>query len=213
MATSTRDTTRTEPLAVGLLAAVLGAALIVTAVPLAMPAWQFAQSEPRYLDVVKGKPAGMLELDALTRSLRASSSRADLSRAAFVQMVAAQQLGLKSFRALSRLMSARRDLRLGLAAAPSDAYAWTRLAVAELELGKLREAAAALAMALQLAPSERGLTALHFDLGVVLWGQLDERAKLSIAQRLRWAAHVPELAHVVAGNSAMALKSKMNSSR
>ena len=209
MAKSTRDTTRTDTLAVGLFLAVIGAALIVYAVPLALPAWRFAQSEPRYLDFVKGKPAGMLELDALTRSLRASSSRADLNRAAFVQMVAAQQLGLKSFRALSRLMSARRDLRLGLAAAPSDAYAWTRLAVAELELGKPRDAAAALAMALQLAPSERGLTALHFDLGVVLWGQLDSRAKRSMAQRLKWAAQVPELAQAVQGNSAQALKDKV----
>ena len=35
---------------------------------------------------------------------------------------------MKSFRALTRLTSARRDLRLGLLAAPSDAYAWSRLA-------------------------------------------------------------------------------------
>jgi Tfp pilus assembly protein PilF len=195
----------------GVLIAAFASALVVYGARYLVPAWQFAKSEPRYIEIVKGRPAAMVELDALTQSLRATHNRADLSRAAFVQMLTAQQLGLKSFRALTRLTSARRDLRLGLGAAPSDAYAWTRLAVAESELGNSRAAGAALSMALELAPSERGLSALHFDLGVVLWGQLDRRARQSLAQRLKWAAQVPELAQVMAGNSAMALKNKLNS--
>ncbi len=209
MAQNTRDTTRIDTLVIGVLMAVFAALLIVYAVQFVQPAWHFAQSEPRYLDVMKGKPAGVVELDALTRALRASPSPSDLNRAAFVQMITAQNLGLKSFRALTRLTSARRDLRLGLSSAPSDAYAWSRLAVAELELGNPRDAGAALSMALQLAPSERGLTQMHFDLAVVLWPQLDSRARRSIAQRLKWAAQVPELARAVTGNSALALQDKV----
>jgi hypothetical protein len=48
---------------------------------------------------------------------------------------------------------------------------------------------------------------------VVLWDRLDGAAKRSIIQRLKWAEQVPELARVVAGNSAMALKKKRASNR
>lgn len=209
-ATSTRDTTRIDSIIIGTMTATLAAAMIVYAVQYAKPAWDYAQAEPRYTEAVKGKIPGVVELDALTRSLRSSASKADLSRAAFVQMLTAQQLGLKSFRALTRLTSARRDLRLGLAAAPSDAYAWSRLAVAELELSNPGAAAGALSMAMELAPSDRVLTPMHFDLGVVLWSQLDRNARASLAQRLKWAEHVPELNQTVRGNSAMALKAKLS---
>jgi tetratricopeptide (TPR) repeat protein len=204
-----RDTTPSETLIAGVLAAALGGALIVYAALYGEAAWKFAHAEPRYADVARGRLGSIVELDALTQALRASPSRADLSRAAFVQMVAAQRVGLSSLRAISRLSAARRDLRLGVRALPSDAYAWTRLAVVEQRFGHKAAAAAALAMALQIAPAERNLTALHFDLAVVLWHDLSPGAKDALKRRLAWSGRWPELKSALAGNSAAVLRERL----
>ncbi len=176
MAISIRDTTRIDELLVGVLAAGLSVAIVLYAIKFVDPAWKFAAIEPRYAAVVKGNIPGNVDLDALTRSLRASGAPSDLNRAAFVQMLTSQKMGLQTFRATSRLASARRDLHIGLSAAPADAFAWSRLAVAQMELGNARDAAVALSVAMQLAPSDRVLAPLHFDLAVVLWSQLDKTA-------------------------------------
>src|SRR5262245_40233099 len=94
MATSTRDTTRSDAVVAGLLAAAIGTSLIVYAALFAEPSWQYAQAAPRYAEVQRGKMPTVVELDALTQALRASPARADLSRAAFVQMLTAQRVGL-----------------------------------------------------------------------------------------------------------------------
>jgi len=207
MATSTRDTTRTDAVVIGALTAVIAALVLVYGALFVVPAWEFAHVEQVYLQTMKGKVREVPELDALARSLRAAPSMSDLSRAAYVQMLTAQQQGLHTFSAKTRLSSARRDLRRGLAASPADGYAWTRLAVAELELGNNKAAAAALSMALELAPAAQGLAAMHFDLGVALWQELDARAQRSLLQKLKWARGIPALKEVVTGNSALALES------
>jgi tetratricopeptide (TPR) repeat protein len=171
--------------------------------------WAFAQARPDYMLVTKGQLPGELELDALTRSLRSSPYRSDQSGAAFVQLLRAQQLGIKSVRALPRLIAARHDLRLGIAASPADAYAWTRLAVAEAQLDDRKQAADALAMALELAPAERVLASMQFDMAVLLWDNLGPSAKASLAQRLKWIEGIPELHDVAAGNSARALRDRL----
>lgn len=209
MAISTRDTTRIDELLVGVLAACLSAASMLYALKFVEPAWQLAAIEPRYASVVKGNIPDNVDLDALARSLRATGATSDLNRAAFVQMLISQKMGLQSYHATNRLASAQRDLHLGLTAAPADAFAWSRLAVAQMELGSAREAATALSVAMQLAPSDRVLAPLHFDLAVVLWDKLDRTARASLAQRLKWAAQIPELKNASEGNSAMALRQKL----
>jgi len=213
MAANTRDTTPSDTRVAGVLGAVLGAALVVYAGLYADSAWNFAQAEPRYAEVTHGKLGSVVELDALTQALRASPARADLSRAAFVQMVTAQRVGLNSFRAITRLSAARRDLRLGLRASPSDAYAWTRLAVVEHRLGHVAAAAAALGMALQVAPAEHRLAAMQFDLAVVHWGGLAPDAKAALERRLFWAQAWPDLKAVAAGNSANVLRKRLAAER
>lgn len=207
-------TTDTSPtLFVGILAAVFAAWLCLYASMSVAPAWDFAQAEPRYAQITHGKIATVVELDAITQALRTSPMRADLNRAAFVQMLTAQQVGLKSLRATTRLLAARRDLRRGLAAAPSDVYAWTRLAVSEQRLGNVGPAAAALTMALEIAPNERKLTAVQFDLAVLLWPQLDAVGRAAIQRRLAAAKKWPDLAPALAGNSALVLLQKLRESR
>ena len=75
-----------------------------------------------------------------------------------------------------------------------------------MHLSDTTSAARALEMALQLAPAERKLAAIQFDLAVVLWPELEPAARSSIAQRLRWARQLPELKAAVSGNSAKTLE-------
>lgn len=188
-------------------AGALGAFLCVYASLFAWSAWSFAGAEVQYGEAAKGRAKSIAELDALTQALRGSPWQGDLSRAAFVEMRAAQQLGLKSPRARARLAAARRDVQRGLLAAPSDAYAWTRLAVIDLELdGPAPPAAAALSVALQIAPAERKLTAIHIDLSAALWAHLDAVARAAVSRRLSLAEKWPEFKSALAGNSARALR-------
>ena len=209
MATNIRDTTRIDRVVVGLMLAVTAAGMMLYGLQYLGASWAFAQARPDYMLVTKGQLPGELELDALTRSLRSSPYRSDQSGAAFVQLLRAQQLGIKSVRALPRLIAARHDLRLGIAASPADAYAWTRLAVAEAQLDDRKQAADALAMALELAPAERVLASMQFDMAVLLWDNLGPSAKASLAQRLKWIEGIPELHDVAAGNSARALRDRL----
>lgn len=209
MATVTRNTIQSETAVVGVLVAAFAAYLMVYAAMFGGPAWTFAGAEPRYADVAKGKVGSVFELDALTRALRESPFRADLSRAAFVQMLTAQQEGLASFRAATRLTAARRDLRLGLSASPSDAYAWTRLAISEQRIEHEEDAARALSIALQIAPAERKLTSVHFDLAVILWPVLDTVAREALERRLKWAEGRADLQAAVGGNSATVLRERL----
>lgn len=209
MARSTRDITQSNALASGLVAGAIGAGLLVYAALYTQAAWNFAQAEPRYREIERGKAATVVELDALTQALRASPSDADLSRAAFVQMLTAQQLGLRSLRAVGRLTSARRDLRRGVTATPTDAFAWMRLAVTELHLSHPKAAALAYSNAVQLAPMERKLIPMQLDLAVVLWPQLSRSTKALIEQRMTWAAGSPELRQALEGNSAKAIRARL----
>ena len=213
MAATTRNTIPSEAYVVGVIAAAFASWLLVYGAMFLIPSWHFAAAEPRYATVARGKTGSVVELDALVQALRASPSRSDLSRAAFIQMLTAQQIGLRSLRATTRLTAARRDLRLGLASSPSDAYAWTRLAISEFRLDHRAEAAAALAMALQVAPAERKLTPVHLDLGVALWLDLSLAGREALARRLKLAERWPELKATLSSNSAAALRERFAATR
>lgn len=213
MAATTRNTIPSEAYVVGVLAAAFASWLLIYGAMFLLSSWHFAEAEPRYATVARGQTGTVVELDALVQALRASPSRSDLSRAAFVQMLTAQQIGLRSLRATTRLTAARRDLRLGLAASPSDAYAWTRLAISEFRLDHRVEAAAALGMALQVAPAERKLTPVHFDLGVALWLDLSRAGRDALARRLKLAERWPEQKKTLSGNSATALRARFSAMR
>ena len=209
MAAATRNTIQSETVVVGVIVAAFAAYLIAYSVLFGMPAWAFAGAEPRYAAVAKGKVGSVYELDALTQALRTSPWHADLSRAAFVQMLTAQREGLGSLRATTRLTAARRDLRLGLSASPSDAYAWTRLAISEQRIEHAKDAARALSLALQVAPTERKLAPVQFDLAVILWNELDAPAREALARRIKWAEGRVDLKTTVTGNSATVLRQRL----
>jgi hypothetical protein len=213
MAAITQNTIPNSAKAMGVVSAALGAYLCLYGAQFVAPAWDYAHAEPRFASVARGNLESALELDGLIQALRSSPWRADLGRAGFVQMLTAQQIGVKSLRATTRLTAARRDLRQALLSAPSDAYAWTRLAVTELHLEHPAAAAHALSAALQVAPAERKLTGLQFDLAVVLWEKMDQRGRDAVERRLAFAEKWPELKPVLAGNSAKALRARLSAVR
>jgi hypothetical protein len=208
-----RDTTRSDAVTAGLLTGTIASALIVYGALYGEAAWTFAQAEARYRDAASGKPLTIVELDALTQALRASPARRDLGRAALVQTLAAEQLGITSLRAISRLSAARRNLRLGVSATPTDAVAWTRLATTELQLGNHESAAAALALACHVGRTDPSLAAAQFDLAVTLWPYLTAEGKAAIERRLDWARGHATLKHVADGKSADTLRRHIASER
>jgi len=213
MARNTRDTTRTDAVVGGLFTGTIAAALLVYGALYGHAAWTFAQAEARYRDVANGKPATIVELDALTQALRASPARRDLGRAALVQILAAEQLGVTSLRAVSRLSAARRSLRLAVSAAPTDASAWTRLATTELQLGNRQSAAAALALAFQVGRTEPASAATQFDLAVALWPYLSADGKAALEARLNWARQNAAQTRVAEPKSADTLRRNLASER
>lgn len=213
MARNTRDITRTDAVVAGLVTGAIAAALLVYGALYARAAWTFAQAEARYRDVASGKAATIVELDALTQALRASPARHDLGRAALVQILAAEQLGVTSLRAVSRLSAARRSLRLAVSATPTDAGAWTRLATTELQLGNRQSAAAALALACRVGRTDPSLAAQQFNLAVALWPYLTPDGKAALEDRLNWSRDNAARMHIAEPKSADTLRRNLASER
>lgn len=189
-----RDTTQIDGVIFGLPMAVLAIAILFWAMHTFPSAWSalFAQAaiEPqnRYDAVARGAAAGDPELAALSQTLRRTGQPASIARAAQVQLLRAQRVGVTSVRAQQLATQAVRDLRVALAAAPADTHAWMRLAVAHCILQEQAPAARALAMSLRTAKSDAALNAMQLDLAVIVWNELEPSARALIAERLRAGA-------------------------
>lgn len=177
------DSTDLDGLLFGVPMAVVALLVVFSAADALGPAWSAAPARARHIEVLRGDVPDELALDALSERLRASPLARDAGAAAFLQLLRASELDLKSIRALPRLRAARRDLRRALAVAPADPTGWTRLAVVELHLGREPEAAAALETALALAPRARHLAAVQADLGAVLGDRLAPAARAILKER------------------------------
>lgn len=192
MSLENTDGTDLDGLLFGVPMAVVALLVVFSAAEALGPAWSAAPARARHTEVLRGNVPDEGTLDALTEKLRASPSARDHGAAAFLQVLRARELGLKSIRALPRLRAARRDQRRALALAPADPTGWTRLAVLELHLGRKDAAAAALAAALALEPRARHLAAVQADLGTVLGDRLSPAARAVLEDRKREAAsHTP----------------------
>jgi hypothetical protein len=80
------------------------------------------------------------------------------------------------------------SLRGGLASAPANPFAWTRLALAETKIaGPSTGAARALAMALGTAPYEPRLIFVRLELGFTLWSRLAPEHRARVLEQVRFA--------------------------
>lgn len=207
-----RDTTQIDGVIFGLPMAVLALAILFWAAQVFPLAWSalFIQSalEPqnRYEAVSRGAAVGDPELAALSRTLRRTGQPANIARAAQVQLLRAQRIGVTSLRAQQLATQAVRDLRVALAAAPADTHAWMRLAVAHYLLQEQAPAARALAMSLRTAKSDAALLAMQFDLAVIVWDELDPAARALVAERLNAAGAQARRVGEKEGHSARLLR-------
>ena len=62
---TTRNTIASEAIVAGVLAAAFASWLLVYGAMFLLPSWHFAEAEPRYADVARGKAGTVVELDAL----------------------------------------------------------------------------------------------------------------------------------------------------
>jgi hypothetical protein len=190
MTSPPRDTTQIDGVIFGLPMALLALAILLCAGPTLATTWSSlsVQSrldpQTRYEAVARGIPASDPDLAALGRTLRQSDVPANVARAAQVQLIRAQMLGVTSVRAQQLATQAVRDLKQSLAVAPSDTHAWMRLAVAHHLLQDQRAAAQALAMSLRTGKSDPALMSMQFDLAVVVWDGLVPAARNVIARHL-----------------------------
>ncbi len=189
--------------------AALGASLLVAGALRLPGAYAASFAEVTY------RQAALLGTRMDAAALDRAAAHLDPSRAAFLDMRIAQERGLRTVEGRARLTRAAAELERGLRRAPADAYAWTRRAAVLVQLKGANEAAArSLSLALMIAPHDRKLGAIQFDLAVVLWPMMDAQAREALARRARFIAATPDLAPQAHAFAATALgQSLLSASR
>jgi len=178
-AVTTANTTRNSAALGAVLFAALGASLVVVG------AGRWPGSYAASFAEVTYRQAALLGAPLDEATLDRAAARLDPSRAAFLDMRLAQERGLRTAAGRARLRRAAGELERGLRLAPADAYAWTRRAAVLVQLAGASESAArSLSFALMIAPHDRRLGPIQFDLAVVLWPQMDVAGHEALAPQL-----------------------------
>ncbi len=103
----------------------------------------------------------------------------------------ARALGFEGAEARARLDEAIAAHRAGLARAPGQAHAWTRLAqFTLLRDGPTPAIGPLLVHAIEAAPYDRRLAFRRIELAMIAWRKLDARARAAIRRQIRFAATV-----------------------
>lgn len=150
-----------------------------------------------------------IELLSLAVGLRATGDPDDRMRAALIELLWAQRLGVDTLRGLQRVIATRKDLEMALATRPANGYGWMKLAIARFLMDEPETAERALALSLANSGPDPALTALQLDLAVVLWDNLQFDTKQGLAKRLKWIDAQPSLKSLGRSNAVGVLRRKM----
>jgi len=180
---------RTFPVAA--LAFLVGAALLYLGAPRAIEAVWMYSGNRTLLDiqaqrrVSKEKLANLIEaLDDTMFLVESGRKWTDLGLAQLF-LSAKTEDEPKAQELLSR---ARMSLRKGLALAPANGFAWTRLAYVEILIsGPSEELAGILEMAMLTAPFEPRLLFFRVELCFLTWPYFDEQDRDLVFQQVRYA--------------------------
>jgi hypothetical protein len=185
-------------------AAAVGAYLVVAAAVGLPGSYQASFADVTYREVaVLRKAIEVARVDASVPFL-------DPSRAGYLEMVVAQRVGFRTPEGGMRLARADTDLERGLSRAPADAYAWTRRATVLMHRrGSSSAAAKALSTALLIAPHDRKLAPIQFDLAVLLWRHMEADGREALQRRVRFIANTPGLQHQAQAFRSTALGKKL----
>lgn len=211
-----RDPTPTDGVLFGLPMACLALGILLLLVP-AVPA-QWSPDAARdtqtmrkaYDRIAEGRLPVDIELLSLAVGLRSTGEPDDKMRAALIELLWAQRLGVDTLRGLQRVIAARKDLETALAARPANGHGWMKLAIARVLMDEPLEAERALAASLATSGPDPALTALQLDLAVVLWDALKDDTKQSLEKRLKWIAGQPSLKSLGSSHAATVLRRKLD---
>jgi len=210
-----RDPTQADGLIFGLPMAILALVVLLVLVPAFATNWSAELERERlalrqhYERALDGELPVDIELLSLGEGLRRTGETEDMLRAAQLELLWAQRLGVDSLRGLQRVIAARTDLEAALARRPADAYGWMKLALARHLMNEPHAAAAALAVSLATRRADPRLTALQLDLAVVLWDELPPAARKHVAARLRWIEGQAPLTSLMQNHAVRVLRRKV----
>ncbi len=216
MTETPRDPTPTDGVLFGLPIACLALGILLLLIPAVPAQWSLETARDTqtmrkaYDRIAEGRLPVDIELLSLAVGLRATGEPDDKMRAALIELLWAQRLGVDTLRGLQRVIAARKDLETALAVRPANGHGWMKLAIARVLMDEPREAERALAVSLATSGPDPALTALQLDLAVVLWDALKDDTKQSLEKRLKWIAGQPSLKHLEHSHAATVLRRKLD---
>jgi hypothetical protein len=171
--------------------ALVAIALLVLAVPRTISAFVMIPSGPVMIKLQLLQPVAANELDTLVASQHSGlnwdsrgRTRTDLGLA---YLLMADQRSRDDVQWRKDMDEAITSLRKGLALAPANPYAWTRLAYAETQLNGWSPAAlAALRLAFITAPYEPRLALSRLRLSFLAWPHMTPEDRELVFQQIRY---------------------------
>lgn len=171
------------------MSAVLGAGLLVLAIPRTVSAWAALEAEPAIEKLQFGKAPSDEELEtataALNRALTWTISARRLTDLALLELARATRTPADDARRAALLAQSEHHLIDGLALDPANSFAWLRLAmVRELQGAPGRQVAVALLQSLDMGPNIRRLWIHRAGALLTYWSYLTPDEFLSMRSQL-----------------------------
>ncbi len=182
----------TKHFATTVLALVAGAVLLVTALPRTIAALTMLPGDPVLREIQNLRPVGRDSLDILIaaqrRGLLYGESGRKWTDLGLAQLLLAGEPGQQGGVEKDLVSRAIASLKTGLALAPANPFAWTRLAVAHsLMTGPSPSVVSALRMAMLTARYEPRLLFIRLDLCLQSWSYFRAADHELVFQQIRLA--------------------------
>jgi tetratricopeptide (TPR) repeat protein len=177
---------------IGFIFGAVSIALLAWGLPRTISAFVMAPSAPvlrklQNLQVVETEALETL-VASQQRGLTWSSRGRTLTDLGLAQLLIADRLGEDAPEKRQRIEEAIAALKSGLALAPANPYAWTRLAYATFQLrGWTPEALSALRLAFATAPYDPRLLLSRLRLSFLAWPHLRREDRELVLQQVRYA--------------------------
>lgn len=191
---------------IGIVFGLVSLALLAWAVPRTLSAFVMAPSAPVLRKLQNLQPVETDELKTLVaaqqRGLTLSAQGRTLTDLGLAQLLIAERLGENSPEKSEQIEKAIASLKDGLALAPANPYAWTRLAYASFQLhGWTPEALSALRLAFATAPYDPRLLLSRLSLSFLAWDNLLREDRELVLQQIRyaWKQNPNELVRMASG--------------
>jgi len=173
---------------------IFGMSLIVLGVPRTIGAFVALPSGPILSKIQFQKPVQQNEVETLIASQESNLFWGETGRKwtdlGLAQLLAAEQTISDESVRQDYIASAIASLKKGLSLAPANAFAWTRLAYAEiLKAGPSQAAASELRMSLATAPFEPRLLFLRLELSFRTWPYFQSEDRKLVFEQIRYAWH------------------------